>query len=163
MEAKGDDWTYRICPVRGNGDHILGYLVSGSDYESGAEFGSSLIDGEPGELTLQGAKALAETDYADRYREAEGFLAGALEHWDGDNGPRYRRNEHGNILFQTDEPVDEVEVVATLKDFFDDYDPDAGRVTVCLRTILSWNDGCVDVLEELRGIVSKGLQRNGSH
>lgn len=81
LAAEGDDWRYTIHPVHGADDEVIGYRVSGGDYESGSEFGSSLVGGKIGELTLVEAKAAAARDYASRYREAEGFLDGLLDDW----------------------------------------------------------------------------------
>jgi len=156
IAAEGDDWTYRICPVRGEADQVIGYRISGGDFESGDNvFGSSLIDGKPGERTLARAKAVADVDYAARYREADVLLNDALGGWEDDEGPRVHRNEHGYLVFRIDEPVDEIEVVTTLRDHSADYDPDARRVTVCLRTILPWVSGYGDALEALRHIVRR--------
>lgn len=76
LVAHGDDWTYRISPILGWDDEVIGYRIAGGDIESGEEgLGSSLIGGEPGELSLAKARAVAETNYAARYREAEVSLA----------------------------------------------------------------------------------------
>lgn len=155
LAANGEDWTYRIAPVRGKDDDIIGYRVSGGDYESSDEFGSALVGGEIGELTLDKAKAAADAGYASRFREAEGFLDGLLSDWDDDDGPRIRRNEHGRIVCQIDEPgLDEVEIVATLRDYGDGYDANGRTVSVCLRTLLSYSyngdrDGLLDEVRRL--------------
>jgi hypothetical protein len=142
VAAQGEDWTYRIDPIRGEGDEIIGYRISGGDYESGAEFGSARIDGEIGELTMAKAMVAADADYASRYLEAEGFLDGLLDDWDDDDdeGPRTWRNAQGRIVCRVDEPgLDEVEVVATLQDYGDGYDATDRIVAVCLRTLLSYS------------------------
>lgn len=74
LTAQGDDWRYEISPICGDFGEVLGYRVSGGDIDSGDQFGSSLINGEIGELTVAQAKAFAEANYADRYLEAEGLL-----------------------------------------------------------------------------------------
>jgi hypothetical protein len=135
---------------------IVGYRVSGGDYESGDEFGSALIGGEIGESTLDKAKFAAEADYASRYREAEGFLDGLLADWDDDDGPRTRRNEKGRIECQIDEPgLEKVEVVATLRDYGDCYDANERSVSVCLRTLLSHssNGDREALVDEIRRLI----------
>lgn len=142
LAAAGEDWMYRIAPVRGQHDDIIGYRVSGGDYESGDQFGSAQIGGEIGELTLEMAKAAANADYLSRYLEAEGFLDGLLDDWDDDDdeGPRTRRDAQGRIVCRVDEPgLDEVEVVATLRDYGDGYDAADRSVAVCVRTLLSYS------------------------
>jgi hypothetical protein len=132
IAAESDDWVYHIWPVRAGDGAVIGYRVSGGDYESGDDFGSSLIDGKPGERTLQKAKAAAQANYASRYREADEFLDALLGHLEDEDGPRTRRNGQGRIMCRVDEPgIDEVEVVASLRDGFDDYD------AVCVRTLLA--------------------------
>lgn len=164
LAAASEDWTYRIAPVRGNSDDIIGYRVSGGDYESGDEFGSALVGREIGELTLDKAKAVADVDYASRFREAEGFLDGLLADWDDDDGPRTRRNEQGRLVCRIGEPgLNEVEVVATLRDYGDGYDADGLSVSVCLRTLLSYssNGDCEALVDEVRRLISLETRSGG--
>lgn len=155
LAAKSEDWTYRIVPVRGNDNEIIGYRVSGGDYESGDQFGTALIGGEIGELTLDKAKVAADANYAARYREAEEFLGSVFGDWDGDDGPRTWRNERGRIVCRIDEPgLDDVEIVATLRDYGDAYDAKHRRFSVCVRTLLSYSysgdrDALVDEMRRL--------------
>jgi hypothetical protein len=103
LKAQGDDWTYEISPICGDGGGVLGYRVSGGDIDSGDTFGSSMIGGEIGELTLAKAKTAADAHYAARYLEAEALLEGLVG-----------RDDQGKLVCQVDEPgLDEVEVVAT--------------------------------------------------
>lgn len=157
IAAQGEDWTYRVRPVRGADDEIIGYRISGGDIESGDhDFGSALIGGEIGELTLSGARGAAQADYAARYLEAEAFLGGLLLDWEDDDGPRTRVDEHGRFLCRVDESaVGEVEVVATLRDFGDRYDARDRRVTLCLRTILSYTGGYGDMLEDVGNLIRR--------
>jgi hypothetical protein len=161
IAAEGHDWTYHICPVRGENDEVIGYQVAGGDFESGDHhFGSSLVDGEPGELTLQKAKASAQANYASRYLEADKFLDGLLGDWEDDDGLRTRWNELGRIMCRVDElEIGEVEVVATLQDYGDGYNAGNCRVTVCLRTILSWESDPGGLLDELHQIIRREIQR----
>ncbi|KGI66853.1 hypothetical protein EU78_04510 [Mycolicibacterium rufum] len=164
LAAASEDWTYRIAPIRGKGDHIIGYRVSGGDYESGDEFGSALVGGEVGELTLDRAKAVADANYAARFREAEGFLDGLLADWDDDDGPRTRRNEHGRLVCRIGESgLDEVEVVATLRDYGDGYDADGRSYSVCLRTLLSYssNGDREGLVDEVRRLISLETRSRG--
>jgi len=155
LAAESDDWRYAIHPVHGKNDETIGYRVSGGDSESGAEFGSSLIGGKVGELTLDRAKDAAAADYASRYCEAEHFLHGLLDDWDDDDGPRTRRSDQGRIVCRVDESgVEEVEVVATLRDYGDHYDVGSRTVALSLRTILGYSDngdreGLLDWLRSL--------------
>ena len=156
IAAQGDDWTYRSCPVRGDDDEVIGYRVSGGDWESGDEFGSSLIGGDLGELTLAKAKAAALAHYASRYLEADQFLDDLLGDYEDDDGRRTRRNDQGRIVCRVDLPgVDEVEVVATLGDCRDGYDPNNRRVTLCLRTILACNGDRSLALDQLGRIIGR--------
>jgi hypothetical protein len=145
LKAQGDDWTYEISPICGVDGDVRGYRVSGGDVDSGDAFGSSMIDGEIGELTLAEAKAVAETNYAARYLEAEVLLESLIE-----------RDDQGKLVCRVDEPgLDKVEVVATLRDEGDFYDG-RGHVTVCLRTILSCGGDRSVLLDELRRIIRDG-------
>lgn len=153
--AQGADWRYAIHPVCGTDGVVIGYRVWGGDYESGEEFGSSLIGGEPGELTIVNAKAAASADYRSRYLEAEHFLDNLLDDWNDDDGPRTRRNDQGRIVCRVDEPgITEVEVVATLRDY-DGYDASGRIVAVSLKTILSftYNGDRNSLLDELRRLI----------
>ena len=164
IAAEGDDWRYTIYPVHGTDDEVIGYRVSGGDYESGDEFGSSLVGGKVGELTLAKAKAAAAADYASRYCEAEGFLDGLIDDWDDDDGPRTRRNDQGRIVCRVDEPgIEEVEVVATLADY-DRYYASGRSVALSLRTILSFNyNGDRDaLLDELRRLIRRDTRSGDS-
>ena len=145
LKAQGDDWTYEISPICGDGGEVRGYRVSGGDIDSGDAFGSSMIGGEIGELTLAKAKTAAEAHYAARYLEVEALLAGLVG-----------RDDQGKLVCQVDEPgVDKVEVVASLRDEADYYDG-RGRVTVCLRTILSCGGDRGVLLDELHRIIRDG-------
>ena len=145
LKAQGDDWTYEISPIYGDDGEVRGYRVSGGDIDSGDTFGSSMIDGEFGELTLAKAKTAAEAHYAARYLEAEALLEGLAE-----------RDERGKLVCQVDESgVNKVEVVSTLRDEGDYYDV-RGRVTICLRTILSCGGDRGVLLDELRRIIRDG-------
>lgn len=160
IAAQSDDWQYNIWPVTGEGDEIIGYRVSGGDYESGSDLGSSLIDGAPGELTLDAAKSTAQAHYASRYCEAEEFLNGLLDGLEDDDGPLTRHNEQGRSMCRVDPPgIDEVEVVATLRDEHDDYDVHDRQVTVCLRTLLSCNGDGAQLLEVIDFIIRRELKR----
>jgi hypothetical protein len=165
IEAQGDDWRYTISPVRGNNDEVIGFQVSGGDYETGDEFGSSLIGGRVGEPTLIKAKAAAAEDYASRYREAEQFLDDLLDDWDDDDDrPRTRRNDRGRIVCRVDEPgIEEVEVVATLRDY-DGYNPGGRSVALSLRAILrySYNGDRDGLLDELRRLIRIETRSDGS-
>jgi hypothetical protein len=150
--------------VRGNNDEIIGFQVSGGDYESGADFGSKLIGGRIGELTLVKAKAAAAEDYASRYREAEQFLDELLDNWDDDDRPRTRRTDRGCLLCRVDEPsIEEVEVVATLRDC-DSYDVGGRSIALSLRTILSYsyNGDREGLLDELRRLIRRETRIDGS-
>ncbi|MBX9918561.1 MAG: hypothetical protein K2Y33_01830 [Mycolicibacterium frederiksbergense] len=148
IAATGDDWTYQIWPVHSDSGSVMGYRVHGGDPESGCDLGSALIDGERGEVNLEDAKATAQTDYASRYCEAEDFLNRVLGVASDDDGPLAHYNEQGRIVCRVDVPgMDEVEVVATLKDEFDDFDPDNRTVTVCLRTLMRNGGDCSLLLE----------------
>lgn len=163
IAAEGEDWRYTIHPVRGMDDEVIGYRVSGGDCETGSEFGSALVGGSVGELTVVEAKMAAANDYASRYCEAEGFLDGLLDDWEDDDGPLSRRNPQGRIVCRVDEPgLKEVEVVATLQDYGDEYDAADQRVTVSLRTILGYNhNGDRDaLLDEVRGLIRRQPRAN---
>ncbi|MCV7421391.1 hypothetical protein H7K45_12640 [Mycobacterium yunnanensis] len=156
LEAQGDDWRYTIYPVPGREGETVGYHVSGGDNDSNDEIGSLVLDGRRGELTLPEARAAAEANYASRYREAEQFLDEILDGSEDDDGvPLTRRNDHGNIMCRVDEAgVNEVEVVVTLRDYGDGYDAANRRVTVSLRTVLSYTyngdrEGLVDDVRRL--------------
>jgi hypothetical protein len=160
IEARGDDWQYTISPVCGSDQEVIGFRVSGGDYETGDEFGSSLIGGRVGELTLAKAKAAADADYASRYREAEQFLDDLLDDWDDDDyRPRTRRNDSGRIVCRVDSPdVEEVEVVATLGD--SKYNVGGLSLALSLRTILSYTysgdrDGLLDEMHRLIRIATR--------
>lgn len=164
LAAQSEDWTYRIVPVRGGDDDIIGYRVSGGDYESGDEFGSALVGGEIGEPTLEKAKLAADANYASRFREAEEFLDQLLGDWNDDEGQRTRRNERGRILYQVDEAgLDGVEVVATLRDYGDGYDADDRTVSVCLRTLLShsYNGDRDALVNEIRRLIGLDTGNGG--
>lgn len=141
ITAQSDDWTYEVSPICGDDDEVIGYRVTGGDFESGDRFGSSLIRGEIGEFTLSDAKAAAEANYAARYREAEDLLADLCE-----------RDEYGRLVCQLDETgVEKVGVVATLRDWGDRYNAD-GTVTICLRTILTCSGDPSVLRDEVRRI-----------
>jgi len=155
LAAEGDDWRYTIHPVHGTDDEVIGYRVSGGDYESGSEFGSALVGGKVGELTLVEAKAAAAKDYASRYCEAEGFLDGLLDDWEDDDGPLTRQNDQGHLVCRVDLPgLEEVEVVATLRDY-DGYSSSGQRVSLSLRTILSYsyNGDPGGLLDQVRRLI----------
>ncbi|WP_131813705.1 hypothetical protein [Mycolicibacterium fortuitum] len=161
-EAEGDDWRYTIDLVQGSDGAIIGYHVSGGDYESGDQIGSVQIDGKRGELTLDKAKAAADANYASRYCEAEQFLDELLDDWEDDDGVRTHRNEQGRIVCPMNElGVDEVEVVVTLSDYGDGYDPASRSVTVSLRTVLSFsaNGDPGGLVDDLRRLIRLELQR----
>ena len=104
-----------------------------------------MIGGEIGELTLAKSKTAAEAHDAARYLEVEALLEGLVG-----------RDEQGKLVCQVDEPgLDKVEVVATLRDEGDFYDG-WGRVTVCLRTILSCGGDRSVLLDELHRIIRDG-------
>lgn len=155
--AEGDDWTYSIGPVRQGADEVIGYRVSGGNNESGTtKFGSSLVGGMPGELTLEKAKAVAQQDYSSRYLEADRFLDGLLCDLADDDGPRTRRNDRGRIMCRIDDPgIDEVEVVSTLEDYGDGYDAVNRRVTICLRTLMICNSDPGVLLEVVDHILRR--------
>ncbi|QRY53812.1 hypothetical protein [Mycolicibacterium septicum] len=162
LEAEGDDWRYTIDPVQGSDGAIAGYHVSGRDCESGDQIGSVQIDGKRGELTLETAKAAADANYASRYCEAEQFLDELLDDWEDDDGVRNHRNEQGGIVCPMNElDVDEVEVVVTLADYGDGYDPASRSVTVCLRTVLSFsaNGDPGGLVDDLRRLIRLEVQR----
>lgn len=156
--AETDDWSYHVWAVRGDDETVIGYRVDGGDNESGDEFGSLVIEGQAAEAALDEAKTAAQANYAFRYREAEGFLDELLDDFVDDSGPRTHRNEQGRIICRVDDlSVDEVEVVATLRDYFDDYDPPARRVTVCLRTVLSCGGDRSLLLEVVTDLVREAV------
>lgn len=155
LEAQGEDWRYAIYPALGPDGNIIGYHVTGGDIDSSDDIGSVMIDGKRGELTLAEAKAAAEANYADRYREAERFLDDLLGDWDDDDGTSTCRSNDGRIICQADDPdVDGVEVVVTLQDYADAYDSATRRAFVCLRTVLSYSyngdaGGLIDFVRQL--------------
>ncbi|WP_197379983.1 hypothetical protein [Mycolicibacterium mengxianglii] len=162
LSAWSDDWTYSITAVRRDDDTIIGYRISGGDVESGDDFGSSLIDGERGERTLEEAKAAAQADYSGRYREADQFLDDLLGDWEDDGNPMTRRNDQGRIVCRVDEPgIDEVEVVSTLVDYGDGYDAKSRIVSVCLRTLLSFshNGDSYGLVDDIHRIIRLQLRR----
>lgn len=162
LEAAGDDWQYKIHPVHESAGGIIGYQVSGGDYESSDQIGSAEVGGKRGELSLTGAKAAAEANYASRYCEAERFLDDLLDAWGDEYGPRTYRNEQGRIVCRVDESgIDEVEVVVSLRDYADGYDAARRSASVSLRTVLSFSHhgdpgGLVDDLRRLIRLESRG-------
>lgn len=165
LAADGEDWRYTIEPIRDEDGHIVGYRVHGGDIDSGDELGSLKIDGQSGELTLEAAMAAANENYLDRYLEAETFLDDLLDGWEDEDGVLVRRNERGRLVCRVAEPgVEEVEVVATLRDYGEEYDADSRSVALCLRTILSFsNNGDREALvDDLRRIIRLETQRRSS-
>lgn len=164
ITAQSDDWRYTITAVRGD-DTIIGYHISGGDIESGDDFGSVQIDGHRGERTLEDAKAAAQADYAERYGEADQFLDDLLSYQEDDDGnPLAQRNGDGQLMLRIDEfGIQEVEVVATLRDYGDGYDVASRTVSVCLRTVLAYNyqgDGG-GLVDQIRTLIQLETQRNG--
>lgn len=164
LAAQGDDWRYTIHPVLDDEGATIGYRVSGGDFESGTtDFGTALVAGEIGELSIDSAKAVAEADYRTRHLEVQQFLTTLLDGYEDDDGVRTRRTDAGQILCRVNESgVDEVEVVASLSDW-DDYDPGSRVALLSLRTILiSYNNGDRDaLLDEIRRLICLKVQSTG--
>lgn len=137
ITADGDDWTYRIAPIISDEESVIGYRVSGGDYESGSDLGTELIDGARGERTLEGAKAAAEEDYASRYVEVEGLLHNTLDGYEDESGNRTHVNKQGRVVCPVSVPgLTEVKIVVTLVDEADSYDAVNSQLTLCLRTLI---------------------------
>jgi hypothetical protein len=147
-QASDDDWTYHICPIRGDGGEIVGYRVSGGDTESGERLGFFQPGGELVKPTLAEAKAAAEASYAERFNEVDGFLDAFLDNGQDDGLHIWR---DGAVFCQIDESdPDGIQIDVTLKDYGDSGGH--GAVTLCFRTI----SGCFDrhsLVEEVRGLV----------
>lgn len=165
IAAQGDDWRYNIHPVHDDDGTTVGYRVSGGDFESGTtDFGTALVKGKIGELSIDKAKAVAEADYRTRHLEVEQFLTTLLDAYEDDDGVRTRRTDAGQFLCRVDESgVDEVEVAATLSDW-DGYDPGSRTAILSLRTILIYyNNGDREaLLDEVRRLVRLKVQATGS-
>jgi hypothetical protein len=147
-----DDWTYHICPIRGDGGEIVGYRVSGGDAESGDMLGFLQSSGELVKPNLAEVKAAAEASYRERINEVDGFLDEFLDNGQDDGLHIWR---DGAVFCQIDESdPDGIQIDVTLKDYRDSGG--YGSVTLCFRTI----SGCMGdrpaLTEVVRELVGKG-------
>lgn len=106
--AEDGDFTFHIWCVRGRGEDILGYRVYVGNIESGYwPRGSLEIDGEPGELTLDEAKAVAEAEVQSQLDEANNALKVLVSGWrDGAGNARVRFDTNGAMLYSINDEVE---------------------------------------------------------
>ena len=156
IAAEVDFRTYYICPVRDDDGEILGYRIAFGDVESGYDWiGEVAIDGEPGERSLEDAKAIADAHCESWLREVVDYQS-TLEHdlfivvsgWkDREGNPRIRRDER-RIFYRSDDPgVGEIEIVATVDEFDDGFDAPTRRWIVSGSTLSNSSDRLESLLE----------------
>lgn len=121
--AEDGDFTFHIWSVRGRGEDILGYRIYVGNIESGYwPRGSVEIDGEPGELTLDEAKAVAEAEVQSQLDGVNNALKVLVSGWKDDTGnARVHFDTNGAMLYSINDDV-EIRIFAGT-DHDDWFDP----------------------------------------
>lgn len=123
--AEDGDWKFHIWPVRAPEDEIVGYRIYVGNLDSGYwPRGSVEIDGEPGELTLDEAKVVAEAEVRSRLDEVNGALRAVVSDWrDSAGNSKVRTDANGALSYQVDESGDVGIRIFATTNFDDWFDP----------------------------------------
>lgn len=115
--------TYYIWPERRGDAGIVGYRIMAGHFEGEhMPLGSLEIDGEPGERTLEGAKAAADAEATALFNEQQLALVAVATKWTDDAGDSLVRVDGMQIFYRIGTTADaEVEVIAgpNFEDWFD--------------------------------------------
>lgn len=117
------DRTYYIWPERQGGAGIVGYRIMAGHFEGEhMPLGSLEIDGEPGERTIEGAKAAADAEAAALLNEQQLALVAVARKWTDDAGHSRVRVDGTRVFCRIGTTTyAEIELIASpnFEDWFD--------------------------------------------